>query len=436
MKSICFVSNFEKTEFFLKISKKIPNRKVFWICVNLKEFRQINKYFDEAQILYLKKSELTKKNINSNFKINELLFADRSLKVSNNTDKNFLINSETIITDFIKSNNINFIFSEFTWAHEILINLICKKNPELNCKHYNPGAVRIIPDRFLFFESLDNSKYYLRKDNPTSLLSINEKYYREFIKSHTVQKKIFNIKFILRKLFKLFYDDYFDNNDPRRISRFTRIQKFVFKYFNFIIFNLITKKKIDELKNLKFVIYYLQKKPEANTDVKGIYYSDHLTNIQNIWKILPPGFQLLVKQHPSCTGDNNLFYYKKIRSFQDVFLLDELSDNLFEKIKPIATFSINSTASMETALNKIPSFTFADCFFNELKFCRKIFLDDFKKYDLFDFVDILKKDNKNKKDNSDLDFLKSTYPGYIYGEHLLEDENIQKIVNSINEVIS
>ena len=57
MKSICFVSNFEKTEFFLKISKKIANRKVFWICVNLKEFRQINKYFDEAQILYLKKSE-------------------------------------------------------------------------------------------------------------------------------------------------------------------------------------------------------------------------------------------------------------------------------------------------------------------------------------------------------------------------------------------
>ena len=61
MKNICFVSNFEKTEFFLKISKKISDVEVFWICVNLKEFKQIKKYYKETQILYLKKSELIKK---------------------------------------------------------------------------------------------------------------------------------------------------------------------------------------------------------------------------------------------------------------------------------------------------------------------------------------------------------------------------------------
>ena len=74
----------------------------------------------------------------------------------------------------------------------------------MNCKHYNPGAVRIIPDRFLFFENLDNSKYLLRKDNFTSELKINQNYYREFIKSHTVQKKLFKFKILFKKILNIF----------------------------------------------------------------------------------------------------------------------------------------------------------------------------------------------------------------------------------------
>ena len=225
MKNVCFVSNFEKTNFFIKISQKLKNTRIFWICVNLKEFKQINKYFNETQILYLKKTNLTHDSLVSEFKINELLYSDRSLKVKSESDKNFLINSEKEITNFIKLNNINYIFSEFTWAHEVLINLICNNKPELNCKHYNPGAVRIIPDRFLFFENLDNSKYLLRKDNFTGELKINQNYYKEFIKSHSIQKNYLNLKYYLKKCLYIFFDDYYDYDDPRKISKFNRIKK-------------------------------------------------------------------------------------------------------------------------------------------------------------------------------------------------------------------
>lgn len=436
MKNICFVTNFEKTSFFLKIAKKFKKNNVFWICVNLNEFKEINEYYEESQILYLRKMNLLEDRSDSEFKINEILYSDRSLSIIKESDKNFLINSEKLIINFIKLNNINFIFSEFTWAHEILINLICNKKPELNCKHYNPGAVRIIPERFLFFENLDNSKYYIRKDTSTREFKINNNYYRDFIKSHSVQKKLFNFNFILRKLLNLFYNDYYDSNDPRIISKFDRITKFIFKYFNYTSYIFLKKKEITELKNKKFVIYYLQKKPEANTDVKGIYYSNHIINIENIWKILPPDFYLLVKQHPVCTGDDNLFFYRKISRLRNVKLLNEKSNNHFEEIKPFATFSINSTASIETALNGIPSFTFANCFFNQLKFSKKIYLEDLKKYSLFELTQLVDKENQNKKNNSDVDFLKSTFPGYIYGNHLLDDENINKLVNSINDVIS
>ena len=435
MKNICFVSNFEKTEFFLKISKKIANIKVFWICVNLNEFKQIKEHYSDSQILYLKKNDLVNENLNSNFKINELIFSDRSLNVKKKDDKNYLINAEEQISNFIKLNNIEYIFGEFTWAHEILINLICNYKPELNCKHFNPGAVRIIPDRFLFFENIDNSKYYVRKNIEIKKLTIDERYYREFIKSHNVLKKLFDIKLILHKIFKLFYDDYFDNNDPRKISRSKRIINFSYKYLNLIVYSLLKKKKLKDLEKKNFIIYYLQKTPEANTDVKGIYYSDHIINIQNIWKILPSNFQLVVKQHPACTGDNNLFFYKKIKNLYNVHLLDELSGNIFENNKPLATFSINSTASIEAALNEIPSFTFANCFFNELKFSKKISLDEFKKYTLFELINNIKIDNQNKKDNLEVDFLKASYPGYIYGDNLLDDNNINNIVKSINDLI-
>ena len=101
MKNICFVSNFEKTEFFLKISKKIANSKVFWICVNLNEFKQIKEHYSDSQILYLKKNDLVNENLNSNFKINELIFSDRSLNVKKKDDKNYLINAEEQISTFI-----------------------------------------------------------------------------------------------------------------------------------------------------------------------------------------------------------------------------------------------------------------------------------------------------------------------------------------------
>ena len=77
--------------------------------------------------------------------------------------------------------------------------------------------------------------------------------------------------------------------------------------------------------------------------------------------------------------------------------LDDKSNNQFEKIKPFATFSINSTASIETALNEIPSFTLTNCFFNELKFSKKIDLEDFKKYNLFELIELVIKENQNKK---------------------------------------
>ena len=86
-------------------------------------------------------------------------------------------------------------------------------------------------------------------------------------------------------------------------------------------------------------------------------------------------------------------------------------------------------------MNEIPSFTLTNCFFNQLKFSKKIDLEYFKKYNLLELIQLVIKENQNKKNNLDVNFLKSTYPGYIYGDYLLEDKNITKLVEAIHEII-
>ena len=437
MKNICFVSNFQKTKLFIEVSKHINKKNIFWICVNLKELEEISSVYDKSNILFINKKNIKNKQLDSNLKVNEIIFADRSLDNQSDLNKLFVLNSERKIYEFIKNKKIEYIFGEFTWAHEVVINLVCKRNKDLNCKYLNPGAIRIIPGKFLFFESLDNSEYFSKKIlKKSEIFNVQNDNYKKYIENFTIENKIFNLKLIINKIFKIIINDYYDRYDPRKISKLKRLINFISKYFNFITFRMIKKISIDDLEDNKYIIYYLQKKPEASTDVKGIYYSDHITNIQNIWKILPANTKLLIKQHPTCKGDNNYFFYKKITSLNNAYILDDKINENSLNIKPLATFSINSTASMESAITRIPSFTFVNCFFNELKFSERINLENLKKFTLNQLITNMKLLNESKHELNEIKFLKSSYNGYFYGDKLMTIKNIKNISDAINEIIN
>ena len=437
MKNICFVSNFKKTELFIEVSKYFQKENIFWICVNLKELKKVSAVYDDSNILFINKKNIKNEQFNSELKINEIIFADRSLDNKNDLDKQFILNSEKKIYEFIKNKNIEYIFGEFTWAHEVIINLVCKNNKDLNCKYLNPGAIRIIPGKFLFFESLDNSKYFTKKKlKESEIFNIEKNKYKNYIENFTIENKIFNFKLIINKILKIILNDYYDRYDPRKISKTQRIINFICKYFNFITFKMIKKISLNDVKSNKYIIYYLQKKPEASTDVKGIYYSDQIINIQNIWKILPINTKLLIKQHPTCKGDNNYFFYKKITLLNDTYILDDKINDNFLNRKPLATFSINSTASMESAISGIPSFTFVNCFFNELKFSERINLEDLKKFNLDQLILNMNLLNESKHELNEIKFLKSSYKGHFYGDELMTVNNIKNISDAINEIIN
>jgi capsule polysaccharide modification protein KpsS len=185
--------------------------------------------------------------------------------------------------------------------------------------------------------------------------------------------------------------------------------------------------------NKKYIIYFLQKQPEASSDVKGIYYSDHLKNIQNIWRVLPNNFQLIIKEHPNCIGDRSLSFYKSFLKLPNIFLSDNKYENKLLK-SAIATISVASTASLKTALLQIPSFTFAETFFNCLDFSARISLDEMR--NCKNFFELLNKKFLNKKSNNINFYLENSFEGTIIPEKLNDKNNLNKIRKALIEVVN
>ena len=362
MKNICLIANFEKTQLFFEVTKTFNPKKIFWIVYNKKLKNYLLTKFLNKNILYLPKilenysNSFNESNI---IKLNEIINSDRSLKNNDNTNIDYLNQSYKKIKKFLVNNKINYVFGELTWSIEILTFHICKNIKLGKVQYFNPSSVRLPLDRFNFFTDIHQSKYFIKKQK--TILKLKSKNFsnsqKEYSKYINKISKSSNSIFYIKKLIKIIFNDYFDKNDPTRISKKNRILKFFKKKINTLFFNLISKKKIIFLNRKKFVIFFLQKKPEQSMDVKGMYYDDNIKNIENIWKLIPSNYYLVIKEHPNNIGNYDKNFYKKILDKHNIYLIDPKEN--FNKLvkKSEATFSINSTASMESSLLKIPSFT-------------------------------------------------------------------------------
>ncbi len=435
---ILLISNFENTQLYHKIFyKNFNNENLYWFVVNNKNFKFLKKYYDHKKIIYFNKKNFLDYDIedklSEDIKLNELLWADRVLKINEN-NFDYLKNIASYLYKFLKENEINFIFGEFTWSYEIVISRVANL---LNIPYYNMQSTRFPSNRFLFFSNEKQDLFYLRK-NPESKILYHEKenkYQKYIIKKNADKNKL---KFIIKKVFKIFTDDYFDGNDPTHLSKFGRAKNFIFKIINKIGFHFISKIKTKDLNSKNYVIYYLQKNPEATVDVKGMYYSDQLNNIINIWKILPKDFMLVVKEHPNCIGDRSILFYKNFLKLRNTCIIknsDLLQENKNEKFikNSLATFSIASTASLQSSLNKVPSFTFAETFFSCLKYSSKLSLEDLRNSKNLENLIENKLNDSDKNNNF---YLENSFEGYIVDEYLNDQINLGKIQAAILEVMS
>lgn len=439
--TICFIDNYDRTPIFEKVSKYFNKENVFWITLNTNVYQNLIKIFNKKNILYLNQNTLEDDkfiDFQREKKINEVFFSDRILRNKGTKGFNFLKNIESSIYNFIKSNNIKIVIGEYTWGHELLTHRIIKNN-KLNCKYFNIQPLRFPYDRSGFFTNESQSEIYNLKNQSENLLDFKNQTYSDNEKKKS-KKEISKLILFFLKVFK---KDFYDKKDILFISKFSKIKQNIIIFFNNFNYSMI-KKRNSILKNNNFkILYALQKQPEASSDVKSRYYEDQDLLILNICKTLSSDCDLYIKEHNAAIGLRNSKFYKKILKYENSYMLDHnfnLNDNLsyFDLI-----ISQAGTVCYEAAIKKIPSFTFADCFFNKLKYSFKINFEDLKNCEDIKHLLKLKIAQNNTKlslDEFEKFLRERSFEGNIMGVYnnpdVIKDKNIKILAHELKKLFS
>ncbi|MFD2520280.1 hypothetical protein [Emticicia soli] len=444
MKNICFISNFYFTYLWHDVSKVLQTKgfRVFWIVSN-KSYHNflIQAGVKEENILYINRGYISKPNQPvDDFQINELIYGDRVLRLEKVDAVNYLTNIQKPIYDFLLKNSVSTVLGELTWAHELLINRITRKRTELKCRFICPAVTRIPNKRFVFFKDDRQSEILEIDNNETiNLESIFKVEKPAYLKNNDlILNKKRSLKSRFNKALRFLTGKDFDPNDPGLIrsgwNRFKirsseELNKETYRAFirpiSLSTFN-------DEH---PYILYTLHKQPEASIDVVGRYYEDQKQTILNFWRILPPNWKLVVKEHSNAIGDRDVKFYKELTQFPNIILANANLDSyeLIKKSKLVV--SISGTIAYESALMGYPSIVLSPVFFRRLNYCKHISLSEIE--NITNIEDLIS-EIKNSEDNR-LEFckyiMKNSFNGTISDPnatpHVLEQENVNNLANAI-----
>lgn len=442
--NICFVANFYKTFLFHEIAKKLlkENIGIYWIVTKSEQFSFLEKEYGKDHVLYINRSFCRKRaDVVDDFRVNELVYGDRVFKHHPEMGIAFLNNVQQPLYQFLKQNTIHFVFGEITWAHELLIQRMVQKRKELSCMYLEGSLVRIPNKRFAFFT--DDSQYeMLEFDEPSDVSEIIKLEKPSYLKlNDKIMKKNSSVMAKLSRIKRFISDENIEKNDPNVITdKAIRFRINSNEEYNKIAYKRIQTVSFTEIENENYIFVGFHKQPEASIDVSGRYYEDQAQNIINLWRLLPHGWKIVVKEHTNAIGDRSYAFYKRLLSYPGVLMVHETTDSakLIAKSKLVAT--VTGTIAYEAALMKVPAITFAKVFFNRINYCRYVTIDDLVKHGS---LSLLAEELKAQPDNR-LEFsrylLKNTFSGYISDfvtdPSVMEDENIEVLKNAFMKLIN
>ncbi|MCU4177466.1 hypothetical protein [Carboxylicivirga sp. N1Y90] len=407
MKNICFVDNHNKTSFFLEVAKQLINEAdSFWIVFSKKRYDLLSKFFEVENILLLNKDIRDKKSVGE-FKIIELAHMDRVLRFNTSAGIRYLRNLQLPFINFIRNNKINLVVGEMTYAHEVLMyRMLVWDSLRSNCIYLNPHTIRIPSNRFAFFNSPDQNKFIDFLDGSECSSSLEVKKPKYFHRNNEIIKRQKSLVSRIRRIKRFLTAENIQNDHPSLISsRFIRLKIGLKEEFNRFIFPYIPISDDESVNTKNFVFYPLHKQPEASIDVIGMYYENQLTNLLNISRFIPEDFYLVVKEHPNAVGDRGYSFYRALLKRKNIILVSPSSDSHYFIKKAHSIFTVSGTPAYEAALMGKISFTFGECFFNKLKNCHKISIEDFRihanYHGLIDFKQKLNAQKMNKDEFSE-----------------------------------
>lgn len=404
---ICFISNFYLTELYEKIAYELKGKgcDIFWICPNKSTYEELAKKWGTANVLYIGMSAIIASPIVKvqypdeidNVISNDLLMRDRILKYRTARGAEYLQKLKYVAFDFLSSNNIQAIFGELTWSHEVLINRICRQVNECETVYYNPHTLRIPQQTFGFFLDEFQSNLSQHKSQHEICEEMEQRYLKTIIDESNdlplpdylklndqIIKKANSLTSQVGKLYRLFFKSV-DQQDPTlETSTLKRLVDGVFKFLRAKTYKFVNKHNVSDIEGKKYYLYPLHKQPEASIDVIGKYYDDQQLNIRNIVSQLKYDEYLIVKEHSNAIGDRSYNFYKSLSNYPRVLLVDDKANikKLIETSKGV--FTVSGTAALEASLMGVQSFCFSNVYFRKLENCHVISLEHFNQNMLID----------------------------------------------------
>lgn len=386
--NIAFVSNFQKTYLFSSIAERLEKRgyEIYWFCFQKTYYDYLCEHYSSNRILLLNRAmNQTSGTAVGEYKLNELVYKDRALAYEKEFGIDYLIKIQQPFCTFIADNNIRFIFGEMTYAHEILMNRICRDKFQEKCEYLHPQSIRMPNGRFSFMENeFQNSfhkacLYINRADIVKYDLPLKAVRPQRVAEVDVEVKKSMSLKSRLSRVKRMFTEENIDKDSPCLVvNRKQRYRKALIEEWNKYMYRRWHRLSLDDVRAKKFFLYTLHMQPEASVDVVGRYYEDQLQVIKNIWRIMPSGYILLVKEHSNAIGNRGYGFYKECIKYPNIYFINEYTDShaLIDECQAI--FTNSGTIGLEAALKGKPAFVFSRIFYDKLLGIYNLTIDDMK----------------------------------------------------------
>lgn len=404
MKNIAFIVSSYKTPLFFKVSQALEkkhNISTFWISPN-KEWADylleqgvlqsnildISTHWHKQQGSQRGQEILSQIEKNLPYSISTIINIDRNLK-DKTTDyaRNYLEVLAEHTHAFLEGKNVTKIFSEQTWAFDIIPAYIAEL---LGAESLVPHTVRFPSDHFAFYKGATHEQIFSVKnkdsteDHAAELLSeFRSKDIKPFYFLGNNKLPTIKINYIRKALKHINW-----SNDETKNTTLKLVSMRLNEYINSrSIKNKISKWAVNPTSN-KYVLLTLHKQPEASVDLLDHYNSDQLELAINIANSLPSNYTLMIKEHSNAIGDRGVKWFEKLEKIKNITLV-----NPYVPVRPFienseVVISVSGTVCLEAGLLGKKAICTANVYFRDLLCLADCSIKEIAKHAKNEFIEL------------------------------------------------
>ncbi len=382
MKKIAFIVSGYKTPLFFKIAKAMKEKHdidSLWISPNRewadwlieqgteeKYILDISKFWDKKTGSPIGREILKSVEKNLPYNISTIVKIDRNLR---HKAPEYASNYLEVLADrsyaFLEDKNVTKIFSELTWAFDIIPTYIAEL---LGAESLAPYTVRVPSDNFCFIKGalhekllIINNKNDVHPHTKEVLHEFRNKDIKPFYFLGNNKLPTLKINYIKKAIKHLKW-----SNDETKNTTKKLISMRLNEYINSRSIKNEIKTWATTPPENKYVLLTLHKQPEASIDLFDHYNSNQLELATTIANSLPMHYTLMIKEHSNAIGDRGAKWFKQLKKIKNITLV-----NPYIPIRPFieqseVVISVSGTVCLEAGLLGKKAICTANVFFRDI----------------------------------------------------------------------